>query len=280
MKVNMKLSHIFEDESIDYQIGKGFDEKLKNFLEGQSHLQLLNNYISDVEVKNPLGSSILHFDIEPLFKITDLSHQDIKDLQLLSNQSYSDYDPIDYYVIFSDFEEGYGLWSYINNENINLLNKIRERLSPDEELDFLDTNSTSDLNLKLLHLFPDEMKQLINEYSYYLNESMIKSLRKEVSEILEDVWYDSKFRFKYPYEEMQITAAELYMNIIMNESYGSLMDLLFVLLGNKFDGLIDIFADIYKYEDEENFDKINFNKFANQQLKKIVDILYTIKLWK
>ena len=32
MKVNMKLSHIFEDEdeSIDYQIGKDFDEKLKS----------------------------------------------------------------------------------------------------------------------------------------------------------------------------------------------------------------------------------------------------------
>ena len=278
MKVNMKLSHIFEDEdeSIDYQIGKGFDEKLKNFLAGQTYLDLLNYYITDVEVKTPLGSSILHFDIEPLLKITDMSDDDIRLLRLLFDY-YSDYELVDSYTTYSDFEEGYGIWAYMNNENINLLKIIKDRISPDEEIDFLD-NDVRKFNLKMIELFPTEMDYIINDYSHNMNVAHIKSLREKANEILNDVLDESKIKFKNPFEEMTTTAAELYMNILVNQFDGSLEDLLFILLGNRFNDLIDLEQDIYLYYDENNFDKISFNRFSNLQLKKIVDQLNKIEL--
>jgi hypothetical protein len=50
------------------------------------------------------------------------------------------------------------------------------------------------------------------------------------------------------------------------------------LLGNRFNDLIDLEQDIYLYYDENNFDKISFNRFSNLQLKKIVDQLNKIEL--
>ena len=124
-----------EDKKTDYEI-------LRSFAKGKDFVEIYSIF-DDVSKRNPLGDSRVDIalkDSDELGKLLDIDDDDIWFAQVILNP-YNDYEFNDYSSFYEDFKEGYGLYDYLDEENINLL-KDRSKLHPEQFFwwEFVDHN--------------------------------------------------------------------------------------------------------------------------------------------
>lgn len=229
--------------------------------------------ITDVrENSSGRGSSnlIIQFDSFSEFgELIGISDDDIYFYNAITNP-YSTYELYDPYYTSEDFEQGYGIWYYFNDENIELIKKIAKYIL-NLELDIDDETSKSEVAKKLTDFFSREVDSLMMDFSYYKNQEFLESARDSV--IPEFKNYVDKFGFKLMYSDtLSISAVDLYSLFIEKDSiHLTLKELLEKIFENSEREIGGWDENRYEYQNDKYFDVEGFNDNANNIFEKILE---------
>lgn len=254
-----------EDKKTDYEI-------LRSFAKGKDFVEIYSIF-DDVSKRNPLGDSRVDIalkDSDELGKLLDIDDDDIWFAQVILNP-YNDYEFNDYSSFYEDFKEGYGLYDYLDEENINLLKNISEVLLSGEKFDLRSNNFRQKLSSELLEYFEREIETIISDFHTEKEHEMSKSAQNTISDELDDYLKDFGF-FWYDFRTLRTTVGNLiYWYHRIGHYTLKIKDLvgrIFETQKNKIGGWLE---NQYEFSNGDNFDDKSFNRTANWQLEKIID---------
>lgn len=230
---------------------------------------LINKVSRNDDVRG-LSEFTIEFDsFSDLGKILGLSDDDIWFYNAITNPYY-DYEFYDTEQAEENFTEGYGIWYYLDDDNVKILENISKYFLG-EKFDIDDESSKKNLASKLIDYFPNEMNRIFSEFNYHKNDELIESAKESITPTLKEFIEKHGFKFYYG-DQLRITAGNLYSLFIQNDAiHLSLKQLLEKIFENS-DGEIGGWdEDRYLYENDDYFDKDRFNREVNWNLEKIVD---------
>lgn len=187
------------------------------------------------------------------------------------NSPYQDYDMIDYYSVKEDFENGWGLYYALDDENQEKLATISKMILP-MKVNFDDEKFRNNLSEKLLLNFKDETENILSDFQIEKNREMINSAREEMDNELND--YLNKIGLdRFNDDGFKITVADLItLYVKENAIHLSLKDLIKKITKDLSvpGGWSD---NAYEYQDVSKFDKESFNNYTSSMLDKILEKL-------
>ena len=212
----------------------------------------------------------------------------LSDLDLLSdddvwfysviNNSYSDYQFNDYDSTREGFLDGYGFYGWLDESNIEKLEKISKYIHP-KKINFKgrNYNDFSDFSHSLENQFRDETNSMIESYAIYNNEAMTRAMRAEMEHDFSKFFKDNgEFTYEdgYSYNKITITVNNL---IVLYVTTGLLQYNIRQLLNHYFENKKNSFGgwyeDAYGIDPSEYFNGDSFNRDIDWQLDKIIDLL-------
>jgi len=242
-------------------------------------LELSDEQISDVrENKQNRGQSEVRvqFDDEKEFlEALGLSEDDVWFYQII-NSPYSDYEFFDWYSAKEDFENGWGLFYMLNDENKEKLSTISRLILP-IKVNFEDETYRHQLAEKMITNFKKETENIISDYQTERNYEMAgnarETINKEFSEYLEYIGieeYNNGFN---------TTVANLIMLYLRENKIHLTIQELFKDLVESKSSMVPggWHEDIYQFGNDENFDKESFNNYTSGQLDDILEKLEDIE---
>ena len=257
--------------------GSDMFKKLRQFAKGQIteyKLELSDDLISDVVVnKNSLGDSkiIIKFDEdEDLFKMMDLSGDDTWFLNVIMSRDY-DFKSSD--QMWDDNKEGYGIFRWFNDENIEKLKTIASIVLPTEEFSVNNESYLGKLYQVLDETFSNQLDRMNWEFIDEYNSKASEVARKEISEEIYNYLESKGFELVTRYDTISISIADLiYMYSIKGMRN---VDLKTLLESELEPGPKDRFGgwgeDYYEYEGK--MDEVYLNNEFGEQLDKIISSL-------
>ena len=184
---------------------------------------------------------------------------------------YSSYEFFDRYSSMEDFMEGGGLYFYLDEENKELLEQISKAILP-MKFDLDDDKFRRELSEKLIETFKSNTQNIIDEYSSEKNDQIMNSLEDAVEKEMEE--YFSQMDFEFKDRGFEVAVADLLMLYMQyNAIHLPLGDLLEKVFSDSSDAPGGWAEDWYNYTDDEKFDVISFNRYANRQLEEILETI-------
>jgi hypothetical protein len=254
---------IFEEVNSDW-----FYMQLHMFKKGIiDKKELLNDeYVFDVRDN---GVIVLRFDnTEDYFKLFDLNSYDVSTASQLFGSYYYEPEFYDYYTGNDDWNEGYIL-NYFNNENTEKLKKIVDFIAPN--LDVNDRNEYPDICNVITKMFSKNVDYLVGDYTTEMNRAMISALRDSIRDDFCEKFQDEhihKIDCFYKYITTVDNLIKLYDKL--NCKSESLYDMLQKLGHEKHvDG--DFTGYIYELNYHDEFDDESFNRDAKNFLDNVLE---------
>ena len=258
-----------------------FFNSLVLFLKGQiskDQLEQSDLNISSVTVKPKLSESIVTIEFDDdidLFKIMDL---DEHDEYLLSNinSSYSSYEYHDSYNDKEEFLEGYLIFGELDKENQEKLKLIQKLILPGENYDIDSSSFCSNFARKLYSFFESEVKDMLETYSYLVDEEMRITTQTAISTDINEFLNKKGFSLNRSYYKISTTVGNLFT---LYGRYGRTNLKLLDLLSYVFENLPDNekiggwSENLYEYRDITNFDKNEFNRSIGKNLDRIIETI-------
>jgi hypothetical protein len=248
---------------------------LRNFSKGRitkDELYRLDGSIYDIDVKEPLGQSIITIQFEDdkeLFKELDIDEQDIWFMGALN--SYNGYEFMDSYQVEQDFKEGYGIYYDLNEENIETLKGIASILLPNKEFDINSDEYKLELSDILLDSFPDEMDYIFGDFAAEKDSEMNAVAKEAVKDEFEKPLEENGINLNYDMDEVEITLADLYLGALQLNMFNSdakeiVIAIMQKALGSNVGGW---YENSYEFQDDSKFDSKSFNNYVDHQFEKM-----------
>lgn len=251
---------------------------LRDYVKGKINsydLESSDELITDVrENRQNRGQSEVRaeFDREEDFlKAVGLNEDDAWFYRVI-NSPYSDYEFFDWYSAKEDFENGWGLFYLLSDENKEKLATISKLILP-IKVNFDDEKYRNQLAEKLLANFKNETENIISDYQTERNYEMSGKARQVVNEEFSE--YLEHLGFQAYNDGFKTTVANLIMLYLKeNKIHLTLKELLEELVDNKSNMVPGGWhEDIYQFSDDEAFDKESFNNYTSRQLDDILEKL-------
>ena len=109
------------------------------------------------------------------------------------NSPYGNFEFFEWSSIIDDFENGYGVYDELDDENIEKLSKISKLILP-IKVNFDDENFRKSLSEKLLTNFKEETEYILAEYQSERNNELAESAREKIDR-------DLKKYFEFLYDD-------------------------------------------------------------------------------
>jgi len=219
------------------------------------------------------GIIILKFENNgSYFNLFGFSEYNVRVLETLFSH-YGGNEWVDRYTAREDWRGGY-IYNYFNNENKELLNEIKEYLSP--ELNLEQHNDLTKFCNLLDDMFYDVIDTITSDYAGEMDNAVEETLKEEVKSDLCDVFmvdgiYNAGSSCFYKY----YTTVDILIKIYdrFNDKSSDIHGILKKLGEDK--GLEDNdYDDWYDYSYHDKFDNESFNRTVNWNLEKIKDNLF------
>jgi hypothetical protein len=248
---------------------------LRNYVKGKIsdyELEESDDLISSVRERQNKGQSEVRVEYnssEDFLKKIGINDDDIWFYRAI-NSSYSDYEFMDWYSAKDDFENGYGVYYVLDDDNIEKLSKISKMILP-MKVDFDDENFKTKLSEKLLTNFKSETEDIISDYQYRRNDDALENARRIVEKELNE--FIKELGFEIYGDGFKTTVGNLVMlylkenkiHLTLEELLGSIVE-----TANPPSGWAE---DPYHFFDYENFDKDMFNNYTSGKLDDILEKL-------
>lgn len=251
---------------------------LRDYVKGKINsydLESSDELITDVrENRQNRGQSEVRaeFDSEEEFlKSVGLSDDDAWFYRVI-NSPYSDYEFYDWYSAKEDFENGWGLFYMLSDENKEKLSDISKLILP-MKVDFDDEKFRNQLAEKLMTNFKSEIEDIISDYQTERNYEMSGNARKIINEEFSE--YLNHLGFEEYGDGFKTTVANLIMLYLReNKIHLDLKELLEELVENKSNMVPGGWnEDPYQFGNDEDFDKESFNNYTSRKLDDILEKL-------
>jgi hypothetical protein len=184
------------------------------------------------------------------------------------NSPYSDYEFFDYYSAEEDFENGWGLYFELDDENKEKLSQISRAILP-MKVNFDNEKFRSQLSEKLLTNFKKETRDIIEDYATERNYEGRRSARKHVNEEWDN--YLSQLGFSSYGDGFKTTVANLIMLYLKENKIHLTLE---ELLSNIVESTLTPGGwneDVYEYMNGEEFDRSSFNSYVSGKLDDILE---------
>jgi hypothetical protein len=252
---------------------------LRNFSKGRiskDELYRLDDSIYDIDVREPLGQSIITIrfeDDKELFKELDIDEQDIWFMGAL--KSYDGYDFMDSYQVEQDFKDGYGIYYDLNDENVETLKGIATTILPNKEFNIEDEEYKVELSRMLLDLFYNEMDYIFGDFAAEKDSEMNAVAKEAIKDEFERPLEENGINLNYDMDEVEITLADLYLGALQLNMFNSdakeiVTAIMQKALGSNVGGW---YENSYEFVDESKFDSKSFNNYVSYQFEKITEKL-------
>lgn len=254
-------------------------KKLRQFAKGQIteyKLELSDDLIYDVKKSEKhLGESIVIMefsDDEGLFDVLDLSDDDRWFLKVIMSRGTYDFTDSD--RMWEDNKEGYGIFRYFNNENLDKLKQISNLVLPTEEFNYNNEQFMGKLFRALDEHFDRELNNMTYTFIDEYNEKSTEFARKEITKEFNQYLKDKGFTLLQNFDRISTTVVEL---IYLYSTTGKITDDLKTLLGGVLkpgarDSLGGWAENQYEYE-ARTLDEEYLNREFETELDKILDKL-------
>lgn len=249
---------------------------LRNYVRGKINayeLEEADELFSDVrEDRQNRGQSkiTVEFDSEEKFLETMGLSDDDNWFYRAINSPYSDYEFMDWYSAKEDFENGWGLYYVLNDENKEKLEQISRIILP-IKFDLDSEQFRNQLSEKLLTNFRSETEDIISDFqterNYEARANARDSVNKEFDDFLDQLGFESYG------DGFRTTVANLMMLYLKeNKIHLSLEDLIDDIVRNVTSpgGWAE---DTYQYMNDDNFDRDSFNNYTSKKLDDILEKL-------
>lgn len=210
----------------------------------------------------------LQFKNDFIAKLLGLQEEDISFYNWV-NSPYDSWSFVDSYQVQENFLEGWGIWYYFNEENIELLKKIA-KWGFSMDFDINDEDSKKELAKFLSNSFPKETDSILNDFESEKNYEMNQFASKSMEEDLKDAFEGLPFK-SLKDDSIELTVGELTVMYLESDLlHESIKNMLRKVFENK-DFIGGWFENSYEYQNDEYFDSESFNRSTNWQLEKIFD---------
>ena len=248
---------------------------LRNYAKGKINkydLEDSDELITRVNENNSnkgLSEVYIEFDNEDqLLESLGLSEDDRWFYRVITSP-YSDYEFIDWYSVKEDFENGYGLYYHLNDENKEKLAEISKFIVP-MKVDWGNEKFTHSLSEKLLTNFKDDIEDILSDYQLERNREMLTvsetEVTKELNEYLED------FGFVMRGDAIVTTVGNLVGLYIKENAIHLSLKELFERIFEETSSNIGGWNDRqYDFEDDKVFDTESFNSYTSKKLDDILE---------
>lgn len=257
-------------------INIGTFKALRDYVKGKisaDELESVEKAFADVREKPRRGESIIEVEFqnsEDFLRRLGMTDDDIWIYQNVTSP-YFDFDFFDRYSSTDDFMEGYGFYFYLDEENTELLSQISKAILP-MKFDLEDDKFRIQLSEKLMENFSRETNNILDDFIDERNYQVRNSLRKAVEEDMDEFF--SRLDFQTNDRGFKTTVADLLMVYMEhNAIHLSLRDLLEKVYSERSDAPGGWSNDWYDYTDDDEFDKISFNRYANGQLNQMLETI-------
>lgn len=221
--------------------------------------------ISNVHPKMPRGNSIVTFNMKDkeVYDLLDLGEENEYALDDIKR----DYDLVDSYSLKQDFEDGYGFfWDILNEENKNTLKRIASYLLPGVEFNLGNTEYQRKLNKILIDNFEYEVERVLSEFHYYEDQAVRETMKNTIKEDIDEMLYGTGFFMDSDFK-LYSTVAHLIVRIRETNYSGDLSGLIKSSLKDKGSRLY--WAELRYNSDDKYFDYDGYNKSAYSELNSI-----------
>ena len=210
-------------------------------------------------------------DSEDFLKSLKISEDDIWFARVIDSP-YDSFEFIDGYSTEEDFKEGYGLWYVLDEDNIELLEKIAKFIYP-EEFDLDNDEFKKGLASRLLDLYPREMDYILGDYQAERNNEMTQDARESIHKEIND--YLESFGIEFiSYDRIKIKVGDLISLFYQyNVPHLPIKKMIEQIFSNQDSNLGGWDEYRYEYGNDEYFDKDSVNREVNRYFEKIYDDL-------
>ena len=249
---------------------------LKNFANGKIsayELQDVDPLIERVRTNSQnLAQSELTIEFDDdvkFFNLFDISDDDVWFIKMI-NSYYSDYEFIDYYTVKEDFLQGYIIFGYFDDENIEKLREVN-KLIYGRKFDLQDEDFRKGLANKMFDAFNFPTQNILHDYQTEKNREMIQVAQKSINKEINDYFKEFDFEF-IPYDGLKTTAANLIMWYIRTNSvHLPIEELLKKVFETSRTDIGGWHEYSYDYQNDEYFDNESFNRTVSRSLDEILE---------
>lgn len=212
-------------------------------------------------------------DEEKFLKILNVPDEDIYFYQAI-NSPYGNYEIVDYQLVDEDFQEGYGIWHFLDDENTNLLENISKLIHP-KKFDLDDREFKHELAVKLEKYYPREVNDMLTDYVNERNREMIQSaveyIQKEINRVLNSFGFEfvssdtikakvgDLINLYFQYNLPHLSLSKMVKNVFKSLSYPQ--------------DLGGWEENRWEFGNDRYFDEESINRTINRNLTKIYDNL-------
>lgn len=253
-----------------------FFQTLRQFLKGNldfDDLALSDKLIDKINKRHPKSETELIIDFgsdKKLMELLDLSEDDIW-FEGVVNSPYSDYEFHSYDSGKEDFKEGYNVYNWLNEENLELLKTISKFIVP-MEFDLNNGEFVSELSSKLLKIFPSETEDIIDDFVLEKNREMRQAASDSINKELEDFMSNLDIEFWQKFESIVIKVIDLYgWYARLGYLDASLEEIIEKIFATNKKHLGGWYESTWEYQNDEFFDDKSFNYYTNTKLEKIYE---------
>jgi hypothetical protein len=184
--------------------------------------------------------------------------------------SYNNFDFTETYQVREDFQEGYGVWYILDEDNTEFLEKISKLIYP-YEFDLNDDDFKKGLSEKLLKYYPNEMDSIFSDYAYERNREMSEDADKSINKDIKNALNEISFEL-VSYDTIKAKVGDLLaLYYQYNVPHLPLEGLVKEIFGSHNFDLGGWDDNRYEYGNDEYFDKDSINREINRQFTKIYD---------
>ncbi len=223
--------------------------------------------ISNVVPKMPRGNSIVTFNMKDkeVYDLLDLGDENEYALESIQR----DYDLVDSYSMKDDFDEGYGaFWQILDEENKNRLKRIASYLLPGYEFNISSVEDNRKLNKVLDDNFDYEVGRILSDFQYYEEHAVKETMKNTIKQDIDEMLYGTGF-FMNSNFELYSTVAHLIVRIRETNYSGDLSGLIKSSLKDKGSRLY--WEELRYNSDDKYFDYDGYNKSVYSELNSIED---------
>lgn len=249
----------------------------RNFAKGKIKWELLNSepLVKNIRIDNSnLAQSevtIEFDDPEEFFKTINVGDDDAWFARVVNSWG-NGFEFHDSYSGLDDFKQGYGLWYEIDDENLELLEKISKFIYP-KEFNMEDWAFKEELAEKLIKYFPRQVDEIVGDYVMERNNEMNQEASRSINEEIKNYVESKGFEYVSP-DILKTTVGNI---ISMFLQYGvphvSLEKLIKTVFKDSEDAIGGWDENRYEYQNSEFFDTESLNKVINKNFESIYEKL-------
>lgn len=249
---------------------------LRNYVKGKIdkyELEDSDDMITSIrENAQTKGQSMvfIEFDDETSFlESLGISNDDVWFYRVV-NSGYETYEFIDWYSAKEDFENGWGLYYMLDDENKETLSKIAKIILP-MKVDWDSEQFRNQLSEKLLTHFRNETEDIISDYRSERNIEMSNTASEKMNKEIND--YLSDFGLEVYRDGFKTTVGNLIMLYMKEGDIHLSLEDLFKKIFKETDILGGWQENQFEFQNDENFDNVGFNSQVSRNLDSILEKL-------